>query len=94
MLPGLSGEEVLSKTKGIPVIVVSAKVSVDDKVSNIAHDLRTPLTAISGYLELLEEEKTMVAGFLSGDIAEEYQKLLDSELEEWIRLKKRMGYKY
>ena len=58
MLPGLSGEEVLSKTKGIPVIVVSAKVSVDDKVSNIAHDLRTPLTAISGYLDLLEEEKT------------------------------------
>ena len=31
---------------------------------------------------MLEEEKTMVAGFLSGDIAEEYQKLLDSELEE------------
>lgn len=33
MLPGLSGEEVLSKIKGIPVIVVSAKVGVDDKVS-------------------------------------------------------------
>lgn len=43
---------------------------------------------------MLEEEKTMVAGFLSGDIADEYQKLLDSELEEWIRLKKRMGSKY
>lgn len=43
---------------------------------------------------MLEEEKTMVAGFLSGDIAEEYQRLLDSELEEWIRLKKRMGSNY
>jgi len=32
MLPGLSGEEVLPRLKGIPVIVVSAKVSVDDKV--------------------------------------------------------------
>ena len=33
MLPGLSGEEVLGKIKGIPVIVVSAKVGIDDKVS-------------------------------------------------------------
>jgi DNA-binding response OmpR family regulator len=32
MLPGLDGEEVLPQTKGIPVIVVSAKVDVDDKV--------------------------------------------------------------
>lgn len=33
MLPGLSGEEVLSKLDGIPVIVVSAKVGVEDKVN-------------------------------------------------------------
>ena len=32
MLPGLSGEDVLPQIKGIPVIVVSAKVDVDDKV--------------------------------------------------------------
>lgn len=32
MLPGLSGEQVLEKLSGIPVIVVSAKVGVDDKV--------------------------------------------------------------
>lgn len=32
MLPGLSGEEVLPKLKGIPVIVVSAKIDVEDKV--------------------------------------------------------------
>ena len=32
MLPGLSGEEVLPKIKGIPVIVVSAKIDVDNKV--------------------------------------------------------------
>lgn len=32
MLPGLSGEEVLPYLKGIPVIVVSAKLDVDDKV--------------------------------------------------------------
>lgn len=33
MLPGLSGEEILPKMKGIPVIVISAKVDVQDKVN-------------------------------------------------------------
>ena len=33
MLPGLAGEEILSKMDGIPVIVVSAKVGIDDKVN-------------------------------------------------------------
>lgn len=33
MLPGLNGEEVLQRIKGIPVIVVSAKVDVDNKVA-------------------------------------------------------------
>ena len=33
MLPGLNGEEVLSQIEGIPVIVVSAKADVDEKVN-------------------------------------------------------------
>ena len=33
MLPGLSGEEVLPKVRGIPVIVLSAKADVKDKVN-------------------------------------------------------------
>lgn len=33
MLPGLSGEELLPKIKGIPVIIMSAKVDVQDKVN-------------------------------------------------------------
>ena len=32
MLPGLNGEEVLPQIKGIPVIIVSAKIGVDSKV--------------------------------------------------------------
>lgn len=32
MLPGLRGEDVLPKLKGIPVIVVSAKADIDNKV--------------------------------------------------------------
>lgn len=33
MLPGIKGEDVLCELKGIPVIVVSAKAEVEDKVS-------------------------------------------------------------
>ena len=33
MLPGLNGEEVLPQIKGIPVIVVSAKADIDNKVA-------------------------------------------------------------
>ena len=33
MLPGMSGEEVLSYIKGIPVIVLSARAGVQDKIS-------------------------------------------------------------
>lgn len=33
MLPGLGGEEVLPELAGIPVIVVSAKAGVEEKVS-------------------------------------------------------------
>lgn len=33
MLPGLPGEEVLERIQGIPVIVVSAKVGLEDKVN-------------------------------------------------------------
>lgn len=33
MLPGLSGEEVLKKISGIPVIVLSARADIEDKVA-------------------------------------------------------------
>ena len=33
MLPGLNGEELIKRIKDIPVIVVSAKVGIDDKVT-------------------------------------------------------------
>lgn len=32
MLPGLSGEEVLPKIQGVPVIIISAKIDIDNKV--------------------------------------------------------------
>lgn len=33
MIPGISGEEIISKVKNIPIIVLSAKVSSEDKVN-------------------------------------------------------------
>ena len=33
-------------------------IELKEAVTNISHDLRTPLTAIYGYLELLEREET------------------------------------
>ncbi|MBP3654803.1 MAG: sensor histidine kinase, partial [Oscillospiraceae bacterium] len=36
---------------------MSGDRELKEAVTNISHDLRTPLTAISGYLELLEQEE-------------------------------------
>lgn len=36
---------------------MNGDVELKEAVTNISHDLRTPLTAICGYLELLEEEE-------------------------------------
>ena len=37
MLPGLSGEEVIKKISGIPVIVISAKTDVNDKINMLVN---------------------------------------------------------
>ena len=36
---------------------IQGDMELKNAVTNISHDLRTPLTAISGYLDLLEQEK-------------------------------------
>ena len=53
MLPGLNGEEVLPYLKGIPVIVVSAKVDVDDKVGMLLHGAADYVTKPFDTKELL-----------------------------------------
>ena len=37
-------------------------IELKEAVTDISHDLRTPLTAICGYLELLRQEETTVDG--------------------------------
>ena len=53
MLPGLSGEKVLPKTQGIPVIVLSAKVDVQDKVDLLLGGASDYLTKPFDVQELL-----------------------------------------
>ena len=53
MLPGLSGEEVLPKIQGIPVIVVSARVDVQDKVDLLLNGAADYITKPFDVKELL-----------------------------------------
>ena len=53
MLPGLTGEEVLSKIEKIPVIVMSAKVEVKDKVALLLNGAEDYITKPFEIEELL-----------------------------------------
>ena len=53
MLPGLSGEEVLKRIRQIPVIVVSAKAGVDDKVALLLGGAQDYMTKPFSTKELL-----------------------------------------
>lgn len=75
MLPGLAGEEILSKMDGIPVIVVSAKVGIDDKVNLLLSgavdyitkpfEIRELLARIS--VQFRKEEKQSLISILKAD---------------------------
>lgn len=53
MLPGLNGEELIKKIKDIPVIVVSAKVGIDDKVAMLTEGAADYITKPFEIRELL-----------------------------------------
>jgi len=75
MLPGLSGEEILPKMDGTPVIIVSAKVGIDDKVKLLLDgavdyitkpfEIREVLARIS--VQFRKEEKLNLAAILKID---------------------------
>lgn len=62
MLPGLSGEEVLPYLQGIPVIVVSAKVNVDDKVKLLLEGAADYITKPFEIKELLARVQVQLRG--------------------------------
>lgn len=57
MLPGLSGEEVLERIDSIPIIVISAKVNVSDKVNLLLNGASDYLTKPFDIQELLARIK-------------------------------------
>ncbi len=77
MLPGLSGEEVLATIKNIPVIVLSAKVDVQDKVNLLLSGAADYMTKPFDTKELLaritvqlrkEEKQVESTQLLVGDL--------------------------
>lgn len=53
MLPGINGEEIIKKVKNIPIIVVSAKISLDDKVNVLTNGANDYITKPFDTKELL-----------------------------------------
>ena len=53
MLPGLNGEEIIKKVKDIPIIVISAKISPEDKVNALLSGANDYLTKPFSTEELL-----------------------------------------
>lgn len=62
----------LLNQKSIRIASVRRESELKDTISNISHDLRTPLTAIVGYLQLLERE----------DLSEKQQEYIQIILEK------------
>lgn len=77
MLPGLSGEEVLPQIKNIPVIVISAKVDVQDKVNLLLGGAVDYMTKPFDPDELLAR---IVVGLRKAEIADDSTALIVDDL--------------
>ena len=60
MLPGLNGEEIIKKIKSIPIIVISAKVSNEDKINSLLIGANDYITKPFDMDELLARVKVQL----------------------------------
>lgn len=60
MLPGLNGEEIVKKVKNIPIIVISAKISPEDKVNVLLDGANDYITKPFNSEELLARVKVQL----------------------------------
>lgn len=72
MMPGLSGEEVLPKISGIPVIVISAKVGIDDKVNLLLGGAADYITKPFDIKELLARIQVQLRMGMNQELAPTY----------------------
>lgn len=72
MMPGLSGEEVLPKISGIPVIVLSAKVGIDDKVNLLLGGAADYITKPFDIKELLARIQVQLRMGMNQELAPTY----------------------
>lgn len=57
MLPGINGEEIIKKYNHIPIIIISAKTAIEDKVSNLLNGAEDYITKPFNNDELLARIK-------------------------------------
>ncbi len=60
MLPGLSGEEIITKVKNIPIIVITAKIDAEDKVKCLLKGANDYITKPFDIKELLARIKVQL----------------------------------
>ena len=60
MLPGINGEEIIKKIKNIPIIVISAKISPEDKVNVLLNGANDYITKPFNSEELLARIKVQL----------------------------------
>lgn len=72
MLPGVSGEDVLKRISGIPVIIVSAKIGIDDKVSLLLGGAADYITKPFNTRELLARVEVQLRK-ASGPVSDVYK---------------------
>lgn len=89
MLPGLNGEELIKKIKDIPIIVISAKISVEDKVNMLLDGANDYITKPFAKEELLARIKVQLRLNESINVKEElrYKDIILNENKQIMIIK-------
>lgn len=94
MLPGLNGEEIIKKVKNIPIIVISAKISPEDKVNVLLNGANDYITKPFNSEELLARVKVQLrisdARFQTNEL--KYQDIILNEDTHTIYINEKQIY--